>query len=211
MKKYIYIAGAAALSSVLYGCAGDLDSLSEEGFGIINLKVDIKNDFTSALTSSSSVYKQQLEENCRINIYSEKGLIREYKGINAMPDTLHLMTGNYYLNVLAGDSVASSFTDKYYKGNKDFTVKKGSYIKETVVCSIQNVLATVNLEDGMDAIFEDNYSIKLYTAAGGDTLVFNKDNISQTAYFMPAQGVTQLGWAFTANVKSTGESYIKMV
>ena len=71
MKKYIYIAGAAALSSVLYGCAGDLDSLSEEGFGIINLKVDIKNDFTSALTSSSSVYKQQLEENCRINIYSE--------------------------------------------------------------------------------------------------------------------------------------------
>ena len=126
-----------------------------------------------------------------------------------MPDTLHLMTGNYYLNVLAGDSVASSFTDKYYKGNKDFTVKKGSYIKETVVCSIQNVLATVNLEDGMDAIFEDNYSIKLYTAAGGDTLVFNKDNISQTAYFMPAQGVTQLGWAFTANVKSTGESYIQ--
>ena len=45
--------------------------------------------------------------------------------LDEMPEQILLVPDNYTREVTAGDSVAASFTDSYFKGTKEFTISKG--------------------------------------------------------------------------------------
>ncbi|MGL5273422.1 MAG: DUF4493 domain-containing protein, partial [Phocaeicola sp.] len=192
-----------------YSCSDDWNKDLLTGNGVLALQVKLNEQITVGTRSLSLEEQQTLEASCQIKIYSNQGLIRYYNGLSALPDTLHLVAGSYRVAVVAGDSLASSFSTKYYKGEKEITISKRSYQQENVNCKIQNVVASVKLTEELTQLIEEDYSIKLYTAAGNDTLLFTKENIDVMGYFMPAEGVTQLGWSFTAKMKQTNERYMQ--
>lgn len=209
MKKYSQLFLGLLLCFVGQSCSDNLSDDALNGAGVLNLAVKIQEEISVASRAISSEEQQALEEGCQINIYSQQGLIRRYKGLSNLPDTLHLLAGNYSIAVVAGDSLPASFGAKYYKGAKDFSITKGSYQRESVTCKIENVVTSVTLSDELLQLIDDDFSVKLYTAVGNDTLTFTKENIDAIGYFMLAPGITQLGWSFTAKTRLSNELYMQ--
>lgn len=187
MKKIItYI--ALGLAVVFGATSCNQENTPAEGKGELSLKV-MFNDQTRATA-------EELAADCTINIYNSEGLIRTYKGIDALPATMWLTTGEYRCDVLAGTESAASFTDKTYKGSKSFTISAGATTAISVECRINNVIAAV----AFDATIADQFST--YEAVvGGEinddkALTFNTSTAS-TGYFTLAKGVTALQWQFS--------------
>lgn len=187
MKKIItYI--ALGLAVVFGATSCNQDNAPAEGKGELSLKV-MFNDQTRATA-------EELAADCTINIYNSEGLIRTYKGIDALPATMWLTTGEYRCDVLAGTESAASFTDKTYKGSKSFTISAGATTAISVECRINNVIAAV----AFDATIADQFS-SYEAVVGGEindasALTFNNSTAS-TGYFTLAKGVTALQWQFS--------------
>ena len=187
MKKIItYI--ALGLAVVFGATSCNQDNAPAEGKGELSLKV-MFNDQTRATA-------EELAADCTINIYNSEGLIRTYKGIDALPATMWLTTGEYRCDVLAGTESAASFTDKTYKGSKSFTISAGATTAISVECRINNVIAAV----AFDATIADQFS-SYEAVVGGEltddkALTFNTSTAS-TGYFTLAKGVTALQWQFS--------------
>lgn len=187
MKKIItYI--ALGLAVVFGATSCNQDNAPAEGKGELSLKV-MFNDQTRATA-------EELAADCTINIYNSEGLIRTYKGIDALPATMWLTTGEYRCDVLAGTESAASFTDKTYKGSKAFTISAGATTAISVECRINNVIAAV----AFDATIADQFS-SYEAVVGGEltddkALTFNNSTAS-TGYFTLAKGVTALQWQFS--------------
>lgn len=187
MKKIItYI--ALGLAVVFGATSCNQDNAPAEGKGELSLKV-MFNDQTRATA-------EELAADCTINIYNSEGLIRTYKGIDALPATMWLTTGEYRCDVLAGTESAASFTDKTYKGSKSFTISAGATTAISVECRINNVIAAV----AFDATIADQFS-SYKAVVGGEltddkALTFNTSTAS-TGYFTLAKGVTALQWQFS--------------
>ncbi|MGL4852577.1 MAG: DUF4493 domain-containing protein [Phocaeicola sp.] len=209
MKKYNQILIGLLLCLVGPSCSEKWSDESFTGEGGLTLQVKMQEQISVGTRSATSEQQQELEAGCQIKIYSHLGLIRRYEGLANLPEMLHLVVGEYRIAVEAGDSVPSSFTQKFYKGEKEITITKGNYQTETVTCKIQNVLTSITLSDELHQLLEEDYQIKLYTAAGKDTLHFSQENIDEVGYFMPADGITQLGWSFTAHLKGSKELYMQ--
>lgn len=187
MKKIIsYI--ALGLAVVFGATSCNQDNAPAEGKGELSLKV-MFNDQTRATA-------EELAADCTINIYNSEGLIRTYKGIDAVPATMWLTTGEYRCDVLAGTESAASFTEKSYKGSKAFTISAGATTAISVECRINNVIAAV----AFDATIADQFS-SYEAVVGGEltddkALTFNTSTAS-TGYFTLAKGVTALQWQFS--------------
>ena len=187
MKKIItYI--ALGLAVVFGATSCNQDNAPAEGKGELSLKV-MFNDQTRATA-------EELAADCTINIYNSEGLIRTYKGIDALPATMWLTTGEYRCDVLAGTESAASFTEKSYKGSKAFTISAGATTAISVECRINNVIAAV----AFDATIADQFS-SYEAVVGGEltddkALTFNTSTAS-TGYFTLAKGVTALQWQFS--------------
>ena len=187
MKKIItYI--ALGLAVVFGATSCNQDNAPAEGKGELSLKV-MFNDQTRATA-------EELAADCTINIYNSEGLIRTYKGIDALPATMWLTTGEYRCDVLAGTESAASFTEKSYKGSKAFTISAGATTAISVECRINNVIAAV----AFDATIADQFST--YEAVVGGELTDNKaltfnNSTASTGYFTLAKGVTALQWQFS--------------
>lgn len=187
MKKIIsYI--ALGLAVVFGATSCNQENTPAEGKGELSLKV-MFNDQTRATA-------EELAADCTINIYNSEGLIRTYKGIDALPATMWLTTGEYRCDVLAGTESAASFTDKTYKGSKSFTISAGATTAISVECRINNVIAAV----AFDATIADQFS-SYEAVVGGEltddkALTFNTSTAS-TGYFSLAKGVTALQWQFS--------------
>ena len=145
MKKFItYIALGLAVAFGATSC--NQDNTLAEGKGEFSLKV-LFDDQTRATA-------EELAADCTINIYNSEGLIRTYKGIDAVPEKMWLVTGDYRCDVLAGTESAASFTDKTYKGSKSFTISAGATTTVSVECRVNNVIAAV----AFDATIADQFS-----------------------------------------------------
>lgn len=187
MKKIItYIALGLAVAFGATSCSQD--NTPAEGQGEFSLKV-LFDDQTRATA-------EELAANCTINIYNSEGLIRTYKGIDAMPSKMWLVTGDYRCDILAGTESAASFTDKTYKGSKSFTIKAGETTTVSIECRVNNVVAAV----AFDETIADQFST-FEAQVGGEltadkALTFNATSAS-VGYFTLASGNSSLLWQFS--------------
>lgn len=185
------------------GCT-ETDKLGGEGTLRMTVSVDpyVNTVTTRALTDEE---QEELENDCEIRIYSGKGLIRYYQGISQMPEALQLTSGSYSVRVTAGDSVAASFEDAYYKGMASFEITAGSVTNQEVACTIANVLAAVDFGDNIDELFKE-YTMAVSTTTG--SLDFTQDNIGAVGYYMLSEGDSSLDWAFAGTLQN-GKSFSK--
>ena len=187
MKKFItYIALGLAVAFGATSC--NQDNTLAEGKGEFSLKV-LFDDQTRATA-------EELAADCTINIYNSEGLIRTYKGIDAVPEKMWLVTGDYRCDILAGKESAASFTDKSYKGSKAFTINAGATTTVSVECRVNNVIAAV----AFDATIADQFSTFEALVGGelteGKALTFNSSSAS-VGYFTLDKNTTALQWQFS--------------
>lgn len=182
----------ASVCTILTFCSCNEKNLVEEGEGALQLKVSLKGDLP-VVSTRTTLTDEELLAKCRIYIRNDKGLVRKYASLEEMPERVMLVADNYKAEVIAGDSVAASFTDSYYKGSSEFTLLSGQTLSQSVVCKIQNLVTVVNItEDILEAI--PDYTITLSTRRA--KLVYTSENLEQSGYFMLLEDENQLSWSF---------------
>lgn len=141
-------------------------------------------------------------ENLMVWISSSRGLIRRYDSRSEIPSSVTLKAGTYLAEAWAGDSVPASFTQRYFKGSRQFDIVAGSKSRVDLVCHIANVVVTVEYSDDMD---ERMSEYTLTVANGGGSVEFiGRDD--RKAYFMMDAGETTLEYELKG-IKANGESY----
>lgn len=182
MKKYnnktkVYAAGIA-LVSLLASCGMDEPFKSEiAGDTLVKMNVSFNNELTRAVDSQA-----ELENGCTVYIANANGLLHKWVGVNNIPSSIYMRYGSYTAEALAGDSVAASFSDKYYKGLTHFEVGSNQVTTQvTIPCKIANVVTSLDLTDFPVALHQN---LKVTVSSSTGSLVFEDDKLFEKGYFM---------------------------
>lgn len=142
---------------------------------LLSDKIDVVE--SRSLSSSDTA---NLANDCRVRIYDSKSLIRKYEGIDNVPSSIVLPSGNYSIRVTAGDSTAASFKKKFFEGKEDFSISYGKNTEVDVDCRILNTVVTVIWDESLKEAFSD-YKVTVSSTTG--KLVYTKDSIDTSGYF----------------------------
>lgn len=202
MKKIIYaILAMMSVVAVSTSCSDDKATIGKEGK--VKLSMTIDDEVTIISRAISDDELASLQESCKIYVYSSKGLIRKYKGIDEVPSELWLVSGEYKAEAWAGDSVAASFDKKYYKGSTTFTVSPTATAEAKINCKIANVVAVVKFDVSVASVLSD-YKMTIANTKG--SLEFSEENADAKGYYMMPKGDTKLTYTITGT-KLNGDTY----
>ena len=201
MKRYIYNISALLLF-IFAAISCREDELTEDG--LLRLNIGVKDKVTTTRTLSNEDLNT-LKEDCRIRIYSGKGLIRKYNGMREMPEELQLAVGDYNIKVAAGDSVAASFDKIFYRGEEVFKILARQTSSVDVECHIANTLVKIEFGKSLTQAFQ-SYEVEITSTVG--TLTFTPDNADAIGYYMMPADNSQLTWTFKA-ITLSGNNYTR--
>ncbi len=184
-------------SATLFGLLFASCVKSEEEMPVVDnrQKGEVSFSIHSADATRAEVVSDYL-----IRIYSENGLIRMYNSLEAMPESLALLSGNYTIDVLAGNSAPASFTNKTYHGKESFKIVAGQTQRVEVVCPLLNAAVVVNYSDAVVANFNDGFATNV--ALGKNSLDYTT---SATGYFLPNETEKSIVWRFAGEHSEKGE------
>ena len=199
-----YIATAlTCISFCLGACKEDRDLAGEDGS--LQLSVGMSDKINIASRTLSSEEQMQLEDECKIRIYSEKALVRKYEGTDNVPASIPLMSGSYSVRVTAGDSVAASFEQRFFEGKKNFVIAKGESSEVEVACAIANTVVAFTWDESLQEVFKGDCQVTVTSATG--ELVYSSTNADAKGYFnLPADN-RKLTCKFTATKLNDGGTY----
>lgn len=202
MKKIFgYILAVMAIACVSTACSDDQAVLVGEGKVKLSMIVDDNVDVLSRAISSEE--KAALEQSCKIYVYSSKGLIRKYRGIDEVPADMWLVSGEYKAEAWAGDSVTASFDKKYYRGITSFTVSPTAVANAKIECKIANVVTSVKFDASVATALAD-YKVVISNTKG--SLEFTDATAGKKGYFMMPDNDTKLVYTITGT-NIAGETY----
>lgn len=198
MRKLYNIISLVFIVSTLFTSCQTEEELGGEG------KVSFKVSLNSDVNVVSRAAEEDYAANCTIYVYNSENLIRKYHGVSELPSELTLVSGDYKAVAWSGDSVAASFTSKYFKGYAPFTITKGSNVQTTIECKIANTVASVNFDKSVDEVLS-NYKINIGNSKGN--LDFDASNAAANkGYYMMPDGETDLVWEITGT-QADGSPY----
>lgn len=181
MKTIKYLFGSAAIM-MLAACSQT--DIVADGQGKVSFSAALSSDVevVSRVTSEES---EALANSSLIWISSEKGVVRQYKGLSEVPATIDLVTGSYTAEVWAGDSVPASFDTRCFYGAKQFEVTPGTTTHVEVNCPIANVVASVDYSqaEGLDEVLKD---YKMVVGHKRGSLEFVGNDTRKGYFMMPA-------------------------
>lgn len=206
MKVSAYLLlGALLIGLVCTSCRDN--ELLGSGEGALSLSVSVKSGLPLvSVGTRATLTDDELLQKCKVYIRNSEGLVRKYATIDKMPNQILLVSNTYKAEVTAGDSIAASFTDSYFKGTKEFIITSGKSISESVVCGIRNTVVNLNLSDELREAFS-SYTISISNRMG--KLEYTSENINQLGYFMLLDDENQLKWNFTGKVKGSESTMMK--
>ena len=209
MKRLLYILLCTTLLS-LTSCveSGKVDNgsnIPDGEKGILTLNIDSRAaegalpDFT-------------------LSIYQKSGasamLVRKYAAGDDIPEYIWLLEGNYTATIESGRAESASFSNNYYFGTSDFTIKGGERCKVDLVATLQNIPVEVAFDSNIKEGCLEGYAVEIFAtddiaSATDDTpqLKYTEDRVG---YFILPEGVTTLSWQFNGTYKyaDNGEEVI---
>lgn len=195
-----------AIATIAVACASCSDDKATIlGEGKVKLSLSIDDNVTILSREISDEENSELQESCKIYVYSSKGLIRKYHGVNEVPSELWLVSGNYKVEALAGDSVPASFNKKCYKGLSKFSVSPLTTADVAINCKIANVVASVDFDTSIQKVISDYKMTIFHTKA---SLVFSDENAGSKGYFMMPTKEEKLMYSITGT-KLDGNIYVQ--
>lgn len=138
MKKYI--------TAALLFCAALTAACSKETAGSADTGDTGALEMRVSATRAEADGEYDPLQRLAVRIYRASGeLLRQYTA-ETLPSRLELLAGEYRVEVDAGEAVPASFTKRFYKGEKTFTVAAGQTTVAEVECKRQNVVAEVKFD-----------------------------------------------------------------
>lgn len=202
-KFLLNSAVAVSLAALLPSCAME-DPFSDSGSeGKLTITTEINGDVRKTRAIGSDELAS-LREKCIVYISNSKGVIRKYKGLDNIPESITLRTGDYVAEAWSGDSVSASFDSKFYRGYQKFEMNEGQN-SLTLRCNIANVLVSVD-----PASLNVNLSdLKVTFWHSRGQLEFTEENIpTAKGYFMMPNADKDLNYK-VEGIKSDGSAYSK--
>lgn len=153
MKTIKYLLGSAV---IMMTAACSQTDIVADGQGKVSFSASLSSD-VEVVSRVTSEENETLSNSSLIWISSEKGVVRQYKGLSEVPATIDLLTGTYTAEVWAGDSVPASFDSRCFYGMTQFDVNPGQTTQVEVLCPIANVVASVDYSqaEGLDDVLKD--------------------------------------------------------
>lgn len=210
MKKHIKhismaLAGVGMMSG-LWACSAEAP-FDNDGEGTVYLRA-VVNSITTRAEGDAAEDSYDYAANCVVYISrtdgDRKGLVYKEKGLANLKETITLRAGQYAAEAWSGDSLAASFTKKFYRGYETFEVTKGGVKNVVVNCKIQNVVVSVNTSnEELQKMIGDDFKVTVTNNShSGGSLEFNMDNIATArGYFMMAEGDTDLQYTVSGTKK----------
>lgn len=161
------------------------ESLTTDGQGSLALKPRISCETTQSRAAEG---EDQLYESLMVWISNSKGLIRRYNTAAEIPASIQLKSGNYVVEGWAGDSVAASFTTRFFKGRQDVEITPGATSTAELVCRIANAVVTVEYLPEVAEMLSD---IEFTVSNEGGSITF-EGNDTRKGYFMMGRRETVL-------------------
>ena len=195
MKKYI--------TAALLFCAALTAACSKETAGSADTGDTGALEMRVSATRAEADGEYDPLQRLAVRIYRASGeLLRQYTA-ETLPSRLELLAGEYRVEVDAGEAVPASFTKRFYKGEKTFTVAAGQTTVAEVECKRQNVVAEVKFDVTVSAAFGENFHAWVVAAdafdegqvqqGGVPALNYTADG---TGYFTMPEGATTLTTRF---------------
>lgn len=200
-RKKRIIPGLVLSALILFlplSCKKDIYTIQDPVTAKLVLKLDYEisvNDISKRLKSDNSA------EDFKVEIFKQDGsLVYAYENYAAMPDTLELAEGSYYIEASYGENLPAAFESPWYFGVTDvFEMAAGSEKSLSLTCSLANTLVSVEYSNDVLENFDDYYTI-IYN--NPDSLIFEKDE-SRPGYFIPAP-LQIRAYLIKANPEGTG-------
>ena len=193
MKKILAMLSAVL---VLASCSNDTDTSIEMGSneGAMRFSVAMQADALAEESVVIKIYKAEGEE---------LNLVRRYDSMSDVPEYLSLLCGDYVAKVQVGEKSIVSFDDKYYVGEKSFTVEAGVVTPVVVDCKLQSTIVEVNYDASVAEKLAEGYftnvsiaeSYNAQAIATGDTHSLRYEQTQEGYFILPADQ-TSLFWHF---------------
>ena len=147
------------------------------------------------------------EDDVRVKIYKveneEQKLVRRYEALSDVPEYLALLSGDYVAKVQVGERQIASFDQRYFIGEKPFTVRDGEVTNVDVVCNLLSTTVRVEYDATVAAALNEGYFTAVAVAenydgeaiAVGDVFALNYETTKE-GYFVMPEGQTTLFWHF---------------
>ncbi len=215
ITKYIAASATILASTVLLPSCALEDPFGSDGNGTLTISTVMNGETQRSRGVPEN--NEYLRQNCVVYLENARGVMRKYKGLDNIPASISLSTGDYVCNAWSGDSVAASFSSKFYRGQQNFQITANQNTALQMKCNIANVLVSVDpasLDVGLSDI-----NITFSTPRG--SLTFTEDNIGvDKGYFMTPSPETRMKdeEAYTRNTtvtvkitgtKEDGSAYVK--
>ena len=157
----------------------------------------------------------ELLASASVNIYKAdfSGLVRSYT-YSTMPNPFYLAVDTYRVDVEAGEAVkenpsAASWTEKSYKGSKEFTITNGNVTNVEVVASVNNAVTCISFNETVAENFAAGYTFTI--GLNADTqLVYDAAKSGSEGYFIIA-GLDEpsFTWTFSGTLLKDGSAFTK--
>ncbi len=192
MKKLL------ALMSVILvavSCSNDIDNSVEmaSGEGAMRLGVAMP----TALSTEDVVIKIYKVDG------EEQKLIRRYEAMADVPEYLALLSGEYVAKVQVGEKHAVSFDEKYYYGEKSFSVESNIVTPVTVDCKLQSTIVAVKYDASVASTLSEGYFTTVAIAESYDSSAIATGDVfsltyteTKDGYVVMPEGETSLYWHF---------------
>lgn len=201
--KRLFIYLFPVLAVAVAGCSESGRTFDPEGAtGTLTMKISTRSE------TEQTGYDPT--EYLTIRIYNGNGeMIRKYTSKADLPERLELIAGEYRVAVEAGEAVAASFTQRYYKGEEPFTVTPGENTSVEVKCTQQNTAVATVFDETIRTNFGTDFEVRVMPGAAYDetradassTLRYTED---ATGYFLLDEDVDALAWQFSGTHASRG-------
>lgn len=195
MNYFTVSAVALSAAALMQSCSLD-EPFGAGDEGSLTITTEIKGDLKVQTRAMSAERLDSLRKNCVIYIENSKGVLRKYKGVDNIPESIKLRTGDYLAEAWSGDSVSASFTKKFYRGKQEFTMQEGNNAL-TLHCNIANVVTSVD-PASLDCGLQD---MKVSFSHSRGSLEFTSDLVPfAKGYFMMPNADKDLTYKITGTM-----------
>jgi hypothetical protein len=165
----------------------------------IGLSIQV-NEVSNVLKST------QQTEGFKVIIYNTDGTeVRAFDNLEAMPDTIELEMGEYYVVAHSDNDLPAAFENPFYHGSSDvFSIEAGSFSSVQVTCQLANTIVGVVYSENVETNFSD-YTTTVSTSLG--SLIFSREE-TRLGYFHPAPMEILVELVFLQPDGSTGNKIL---
>lgn len=206
MIRSTYISLLLLATAFISSCSDDSVYGSGEGDAAISITPEICADVAEVPVSRASgdeyVSNDNLLQKLNIVVSTPKGnAIRYWNSASGIPwrnntpgssIDFSLNAGTYTVEAWTGDSIAASWTRRYFKGKQTVTLQPGTRTNVRLTCKIANTAVDAVYSDQIDN-FLKHYSLVITTAS---TSLNFEGRETRTAYFMLPTKSHDIKWTF---------------